>query len=154
VLGDRPHQKERLREDVNVAASQLIDFTIQGGQITEAGLRLNLNVALQYIESWLRGTGAVAIYNLMEDAATAEISRAQVWQWINSPNGVLSDGRDVTREMVHAMLPEEIDNIRALYGEANFAASKIPQAAQVFERVVTEQEFIDFLTLVAYEYLP
>ena len=153
MLGEKPHQKERLREDVNVAASQLIDFTIPGGQITEAGLRLNLNVALQYIEAWLRGAGAVAIYNLMEDAATAEISRAQVWQWINSPNGVLDDGRKVTRELVRAMLPEEVAKIRALYGEANFAASKIPQAAQVFERVVTEQHFEDFLTLVAYEYL-
>ena len=154
VLGDRPHQKEKMREDVTVNASQLIDFTIAGGQITEIGLRLNINVALQYIEAWLRGTGAVAIYNLMEDAATAEISRAQVWQWINSPNGVLDDGRKVTTEMVHAMLPEEIEKIHALYGEANFAASKIPQAAQVFERVVTEQQFEDFLTLVAYEYLP
>ena len=153
VLGDKPHQKERMREEVSVAASQLIDFAIPGGQISEAGLRLNLNVALQYIEAWLRGTGAVAIYNLMEDAATAEISRAQVWQWINSPNGVLNDGRKVTKEMVHAMLPEEIEKIRALYGEVNFAASKIPQAAQVFERVVTEKQFEDFLTLVAYEYL-
>jgi malate synthase len=153
VLGDKPHQKEKIREEVNVTASQLIDFAIPGGQITEAGLRLNLNVALQYVESWLRGTGAVAIYNLMEDAATAEISRAQVWQWINSPNGVLNDERKVTKEMVHALLPEEIEKIRTLYGEVNFAASKIPQAAQVFERVVTEQQFEDFLTLVAYEYL-
>ncbi len=153
VLGDRPHQKERMREDVNVAASQLIDFKVPGGQITEAGLRLNLNVALQYVESWLRGTGAVAIYNLMEDAATAEISRAQVWQWINSPNGVLNDGRKVTAELVHQLLPEEIDKIRQLYGEANFAASKIPQAREVFEKIVTEKQFIDFLTLVAYEYL-
>ncbi|CAG0937336.1 malate synthase [Thermoflexales bacterium] len=153
ALGDKPHQKEKMREDVTVTASQLIDFTIPGGQITEAGLRLNINVALQYIEAWLRGTGAVAIYNLMEDAATAEISRAQVWQWINSPHGVLADGRKVTVELVKQLLPEEIEKIRALYGEANFAASKIPQAAQVFERVVTEKQFQDFLTLVAYEYL-
>src|SRR5512136_1661967 len=153
VLGDRPHQKERMREDVSVTAPQLIDFTISGGQITEAGLRLNLNVALQYVESWLRGTGAAAIYNLMEDAATAEISRAQVWQRINSPKGVLADGRKVTVELVKQLLPEEIEKIRALYGEANFAASKIPQAREVFEKVVTEQQFEDFLTLVAYEYL-
>jgi malate synthase len=154
VLGDKPHQKETMREDVHVAAPQLIDFTIPGGQITEAGLRLNLNVALQYVESWLRGTGAVAIYNLMEDAATAEISRAQVWQWINSPNGVLADGRKVTVELVRQLLPEEIEKIRQLYGEANFVASKIPQAREVFEKVVTEKQFEDFLTLVAYEYLP
>jgi malate synthase len=154
VLGDKLHQKERMREDVHVAASQLIDFTIPGGQITEAGLRLNLNVALQYVESWLRGTGAVAIYNLMEDAATAEISRAQVWQWINSPHGVLADGRKVTVELVQQLLPEEIEKIRQLYGEANFVASKIPQAREVFEKVVTEKHFEDFLTLVAYEYLP
>jgi len=153
VLRDRPHQKERLRDDVHVTASQLIDFTIPGGQITEAGLRLNLNVALQYVESWLRGTGAAAIYNLMEDAATAEISRAQVWQWINSPNGVLADGRKVTTALVHALLPEEIEKIRQLYGEVNFAASKIPQAREVFEKVVTEKQFEEFLTLVAYEYL-
>jgi malate synthase len=153
VLGDRPHQKDRMRDDVKVAAAQLIDFKIPGGQITEAGLRLNVNVALQYIESWLRGTGAAAISNLMEDAATAEISRAQVWQWINSPNGVLNDGRKVTQEMVHRLLPEEIEKIRALYGEANFAASKIDRAREVFEKVVTEKEFVDFLTLVAYEEL-
>jgi len=153
VLGDKSHQKERLRKDVDVKAHQLIDFTIPGGHITEAGLRLNLNVALQYVEAWLRGTGAVAIYNLMEDAATAEISRAQVWQWINSPNGVLADGRKVTVELVKELLPQEIEKIRTLYGEANFAASKIPQAAQVFERIVTEKQFEDFLTLVAYEYL-
>ena len=76
-------------------------------------MRLNMNVALQYLEAWLDGTGAAAIYNLMEDAATAEISRAQLWQWINSPNGVLNDGRKVTKEMVHAMLPEEIEKIPA-----------------------------------------
>jgi malate synthase len=153
VLGERPHQKERRREDVQVAAAQLIDFAIPSGQITEAGLRLNLNVALQYVESWLRGTGAAAIYNLMEDAATAEISRAQVWQWINAPNGVLVDGRKVTVELVQQLLLEEIEKIRQLYGEANFTASKIPQAREVFERVVTEKQFEDFLTLVAYEYL-
>ena len=153
VLGDKPHQKERRRDEVNVTAQQLIDFTIPGGQITEAGLRLNLNVALQYIEAWLRGTGAVAIYNLMEDAATAEISRAQVWQWINSPHGVLADGRPVTVAWVKQLLREEIEKIRVLYGEANFAASKIPQAAEVFEKIVTEKQFEDFLTLVAYEYL-
>src|SRR5512136_441859 len=153
VLGDRPHQKDRMREEVDASAQQLIDFKVPGGQITEAGLRVNINVALQYVESWLRGTGAAAIYNLMEDAATAEISRAQVWQRINSPKGVLADGRKVTVELVKQLLPEEIEKIRALYGEANFAASKIPQAREVFEKVVTEQQFEDFLTLVAYEYL-
>ncbi len=85
VLGDKPHQKERMREEVNTSAKELQDFRVPGGEITEKGLRLNINVALQYIESWLRGTGAVAIYNLMEDTATAEISRAQVWQWVHSP---------------------------------------------------------------------
>lgn len=156
VLGDRPHQKDRMRDAegrVNVSAQQLIDFRVPGGQITEAGLRVNINVALRYIESWLRGTGAAAISNLMEDVATAEISRAQAWQWINSPNGVLNDGRKVTAEMVHQMLPEEIEKIRALYGEANFAVSKINQAREVFEKVVTEKQFVDFLTLVAYEQL-
>jgi malate synthase len=96
ILKDKPHQKDRLREDVNVAAADLLNFTISGAKITEAGLRLNINVGLLYIESWLQGTGAAALYNLMEDAATAEISRAQIWQWINHPTAALDDGRKIT----------------------------------------------------------
>ena len=93
ALGDKPHQKHREREDVKVTAQQLLDFHIPGGTITEAGFRQNINVALQYLEAWLRGIGAVAIYNLMEDAATAEISRAQLWQWVHHPHAVMDNGK-------------------------------------------------------------
>jgi malate synthase len=107
VLGDRDHQKDRLRRDVRVKASDLTNFTVEEGTITEEGLRLNINVAILYLESWLRGVGAAAIYNLMEDTATAEISRAQIWQWINSPEATLEDGRAITLEMVRGMVPRK-----------------------------------------------
>lgn len=152
-LGDKPHQKERLREDVVVSAEQLRDFRVPGGQITEAGLRLNLNVGILYIESWLRGNGAAAIYNLMEDAATAEISRAQVWQWIHSPNGVLADGRKVTLDLYRQWLPEELEKIKALVGDETFASGRYEEATQIFDRLVTADEFTEFLTLMAYERL-
>ena len=106
-----------------------------------------------YIESWLRGTGAVAIYNLMEDAATAEISRAQVWQWIHSPLGCTSDGRKITQMLYRSLLPEEMEKIKGLFGEQLFAAGKFDLAAQVFDRLVTAERFIDFLTPLAYEHL-
>ncbi|MBL8094025.1 MAG: malate synthase A [Anaerolineales bacterium] len=150
-LGDRPHQKERLREDVSVTAEQLRDFRIPDGRITEAGLRLNLNVGILYIESWLRGVGAAAIYNLMEDAATAEISRAQVWQWIHSSNGVLADGRKITLELYRQLLPEELDKIKALVGAEAYASGKFEVAWRLFDALVTQDTFEDFLTLGAYQ---
>ncbi|MBM4423878.1 MAG: malate synthase A [Chloroflexi bacterium] len=153
VLKDKPHQKERLRADVNVAASGLLNFTIPGGQITEAGLRLNINVALQYMDAWLRGSGAVAIYNLMEDAATAEISRAQVWQWIHHPTASLADGRKVSIDLYRQFLPEELEKIKALYGAGAYASSKIETAQALFDRLVTDDNFNEFLTLVAYDQL-
>ncbi|HET7087074.1 MAG TPA: malate synthase A [Anaerolineae bacterium] len=153
ALGDRPHQKDRLRDDVRVAAKDLIDFRVPGGSISEAGLRLNINVAVQYVESWLRGAGAAAIYNLMEDTATAEISRAQVWQWINHPTASLPDGRKVAAELVRSMLPEEMEKIRSLYGNELFAAGKFQLAGEIFERLVTAKDFAEFLTLIAYDYL-
>jgi malate synthase len=152
-LGEKPHQKERLREDVNVSAEQLRTFSVPGGQITEAGLRLNINVGILYIESWLRGNGAAAIYNLMEDAATAEISRAQVWQWLHSPNSVLNDGRKVSLELYRQIQPEELAKIRALVGEETFAAGRYAEAAQIFDALVTSDTFSEFLTLNAYERL-
>ena len=103
------------REDVKVAAADLLKFEPET-PITEKGLRLNINVAIQYIGAWLAGQGAVPIFNLMEDAATAEISRSQVWQWIRSPKGVLDDGRKITKAMVAAMIPEEMQKIRDLLG--------------------------------------
>jgi malate synthase len=107
----------RKRDDVHVTAADLVKFEPEG-PITEKGLRLNINVAIQYIGAWLAGQGAVPIFNLMEDAATAEISRSQVWQWIRSPKGKLDDGRKVTKEMVGAMIPEEMQKIRDLLGPA------------------------------------
>ena len=153
VLGDQPHQKERLREEAQVSAKDLLDFRVPGGAITEAGFRQNINVALQYLEAWLRGTGAVGIYNLMEDTATAEISRAQVWQWIHQPKAALADGRKVTTDLYRSLLPEELDKIKAMFGEANFAAGKFQLASQLFDRLVTEPDFVEFLTLIAYDHL-
>ncbi len=153
ALGDKPHQKDRLREDVHIQGPELIDFTIPGGQITEAGLRTNINVGILYLESWLRGTGAAALYNLMEDAATAEISRAQVWQWIHSPKVTLNDGRPVNTALYRSLLPEELAKIRELYGEEQFNAGKFELAEKLFDELSTSEEFCDFLTLVAYPYL-
>ncbi len=144
-----PNQIERKREDVSLAAKDLLTFEPEG-PITEKGLRLNINVGIQYIGAWLAGSGAVPIYNLMEDAATAEISRAQVWQWIRSPLGKLDDGRKVTKEMVHQMIPEEIEKIKEYRGET-YSLGRYEEAAQIFEHVATSDEFIEFLTLPAYE---
>ncbi len=153
LLGNKPHQKERRREEVRVAANDLLDFNIPGGHITEAGLRGNINVAIQYLESWLLGAGAVGIYNLMEDAATAEISRSQVWQWLHHPNAALDDGRRITPALYGALLAEEMEKIKSLAGEKRFAAGKYDVAKQLFDQLVTEKEFAEFLTLKAYEYL-
>jgi malate synthase len=153
VLGEKPHQKERMRSDVAVTAQDLTNFNIQGGQITEAGLRTNINVALLYLESWLQGIGAAAIYNLMEDTATAEISRAQVWQWINQPDGVLSDGRAITLELCRELAAEELSNIETLIGESRFASGQFTLASQLFDELISGEEFIEFLTLIAYRYL-
>jgi malate synthase len=148
----QPNQIDRLREDVRVTAADLL--RVPAGPITEKGLRTNVNVGLRYLESWLRGTGCVPIFNLMEDAATCEISRTQIWQWIRHPGGVLDDGRKVTAELFRRTLAEELDKIRADVGPEAFAAGKYDLARQIFDRVSTSDEFIDFLTLPAYEYLP
>jgi malate synthase len=137
------------RDDVLTTAADLIKFEPEQ-PITERGLRLNINVAIQYIGAWLAGQGAVPIFNLMEDAATAEISRSQVWQWIRSPKGVLDDGRKVTREMVAAMIPEEMKKIRQLLGAA-FGEGKYDDAATIFANLVDNDTFVEFLTLPAYE---
>jgi malate synthase len=137
------------REDVKVTAADLVKFEPEG-PITEKGLRLNINVAIQYIGAWLAGQGAVPIYNLMEDAATAEISRSQVWQWIRSPKGTLDDGRKVTKAMVAAMIPEEMQKIRELLGPA-FGEGKYDDAAAIFADLVNNDTFVEFLTLPAYD---
>jgi len=136
------------RADVRTSAGDLLRFEPEK-PITEKGLRLNINVAIQYIGAWLAGQGAVPIFNLMEDAATAEISRSQVWQWIRSPKGVLDDGRKVTKAMVAAMIPEEMRSIEAYLGPA-FADGRYGEAAEIFATLVNDDSFVEFLTLPAY----
>jgi malate synthase len=153
TLGEKAHQKEQLREDVQVKPKDLLDFRISGGSVSEAGLRQNISVAVQYLESWLRGTGAAAIDNLMEDTATAEISRAQVWQWLHHAGTCLADGRPVTLELFHGLMPEEVDKIKDLYGEDLFQQGKFELARGLFDELATDPHFIDFLTLKAYDRL-
>ena len=147
-----PNQIDRKREDIRVGAADILDFGPKE-PITENGLRTNISVGIQYIEAWVRGSGAVPIFNLMEDAATAEISRAQVWQWIRSPRGVLSDGRKVTKELFHAVLAEELEKIKSLVGEKQFARGKYEEAVGLFDELTTNDEFVEFLTLRGYEKL-
>src|SRR5204862_7075193 len=137
------------RADVKVSAADLLRFEPEK-PITEKGVRLNINVAIQYIGAWLAGQGAVPIFNLMEDAATAEISRSQVWQWIRSPKGVLDDGRKVTKEMVAAMLPQELAKIREYLGPA-YGEGRYEEASKIFADLVNNDSFVEFLTLPAYE---
>ncbi|HSN21530.1 MAG TPA: malate synthase A [Usitatibacter sp.] len=143
----QPNQVDRKREDVCVKAAQMLDFQPQA-PITEQGLRTNINVGLQYIGSWLGGQGCVPINHLMEDAATAEISRTQIWQWIRSPKGVLEDGRKVTLDMFRQMLAEELRKVSAMPGAFGM---KYDEAAWLLDRLVASDEFIDFLTEPAYE---
>ncbi len=150
VLGDRPNQLDRQRPDVAVTAADLLDAASAGGAVTEAGLRSNVSVALQYLEAWLRGNGAVAINNLMEDAATAEISRSQVWQWIHT--GVrLPDGTLIGPDLVHRIEDEELAVIRRSVGEHAWAQSRFDDARKLFERVALADDYADFLTTSAYE---
>ncbi len=151
ALGDAPHQKHVLRDDVVPDAQRLLDFAIPNVTISEAGFRLNISVALQYIEAWLSGQGAVAIHNLMEDAATAEISRSQLWQWIHT-GAALVDGRTVTPELYTAAADLELATIRAAWGEA-FDARRFTPARRLLDTLVTSETFAPFLTLPAYELL-
>ena len=155
VLGDRSNQVERLRDDVDVGAAELLAVDATPGDVTESGLRANVNVGIQYISSWLRGNGAAAIYGLMEDAATAEISRSQVWQWIR--HGVqLEDGRTVTAELVRDLATDELEKIRSEIGDDEwFEREGRPRESRaLFEDVaLSGEEFVEFLTLLAYEVL-
>ncbi|MEO7495643.1 MAG: malate synthase A [Massilia sp.] len=148
VLGERPNQFDKQRPDVNVTAKDLLDFKPEA-PITEAGLRYNINVGIHYLGSWLTGNGCVPIHNLMEDAATAEISRSQVWQWIRSSKGVLEDGRKVSAEMVRAMIPEELAKVKEV--APNGDSPSYARAAQIFEEMSTSDSFAEFLTLPLYE---
>ncbi|HEX8201844.1 MAG TPA: malate synthase A [Isosphaeraceae bacterium] len=146
-----PHQRHRLREDVSVGAADLL--AVPEGPITEEGLRIDVNVGLRYLESWLRGTGCVPIFNLMEDAATCEISRTQIWQWIKHPRGVLADGRRVNAGLFRAVMDEELRKIRADVGPDAFEHGRFALARDLFDAVATGEPLAEFLTLPAYEHL-
>jgi malate synthase len=153
VLGDRPNQRDKLREDVQVTAEQLLDVASTPGEVTENGLRSNISVGIQYLESWLRGNGAVGINNLMEDAATAEISRSQVWQWLH--NGVeLAGGQTVTRELVERLIEEELAAIRDRVGDEAIHQGRWADARALFTEMALADEYPEFLTLPAYERMP
>jgi malate synthase len=149
----QPNQIERKRDDVQVTARDLLAFG-PSEPITENGLRMNVSVGVQYLEAWLRGHGAVPLFNLMEDAATAEISRAQVWQWIRHPRGVLTDGRKVNRDLFRQLLDEELAKVKAQMGEERFNAGKFAVARELFDKITTDDNtFVEFLTLPGYEKL-
>ncbi|HEX5129146.1 MAG TPA: malate synthase A, partial [Usitatibacter sp.] len=147
-----PNQYDRQRPDVNVSAKDLLRFE-PGTPITEAGLRNNIQVGIQYIGSWLAGNGCVPIFNLMEDAATAEISRSQVWQWMRSPRGKLDDGRKVTRELFAELLADELGKTPSLVGAEAYAAGKYEEGARLFEALSVSDDYVEFLTLPAYQKL-
>ena len=134
VLGDKPNQVDRQRDDVEVSASDLLDLTVEGGEVTDEGLRTNVSVGIRYLESWLRGVGAAAIDNLMEDAATAEISRSQIWQWVR-----------------HGQITAE--RVREVVAGEQFEGGRFAEARELFERVALDDDFVEFLTLPAYEYI-
>jgi malate synthase len=152
ILGSNPNQLSKQRDDVHVTAEDLLAVSKTPGTITEAGLRNNISVALQYLASWLGGSGAVGIFNLMEDAATAEISRSQIWQWIHN-DVPLDDGRLVTQDLTERLIDEELSKIRAATG-AGFDAERYGQAVALFTEVALADNFADFLTIPAYERMP
>ena len=153
-MGDRANQIDRQRPEVASTAKDLLDLRVPGGEITEAGLRGNVSVGIQYIESWLRGAGAAAIFNLMEDAATAEISRSQIWQWVHH-GAALADGRQITPELLHQIEVEELAKVR----EPSAPARRPSTLAATQRRRSCSKpspwssEFVEFLTLPAYEHL-
>jgi malate synthase len=141
----QPNQYDRQRPDVNVSAKDLLSFRPEK-PITETGLRNNISVGIQYLGAWLDGNGCVPVFNLMEDAATAEISRSQIWQWIRSPKGVLEDGRKVTAGLFKKLLDEELAKIKAGDGEGRY-----DEGAALFEKITTDDNYVEFLTLPAYK---
>jgi malate synthase len=146
VLGDKPNQKAKLRDDVQVTADEILDVRVPGGTITEAGVRLNISVALQYLNAWLNGNGAAAINNLMEDAATAEISRSQLWQWLNNGD-TLDDGRAITAELYTQLRTEELAKL------GGSAQERYEESTELLDNLVLSREFVEFLTFPAYELL-
>ena len=154
VLGDRPNQLDRRRDDVDVSADHLLNVPATPGEVTEEGLRSNVNVGIQYISSWLRGNGAAGIYGLMEDAATAEIARGQVWQWIHHGTS-LDNGRRITPELVRELETAELEKIRSEIGDDGwfYSEGRPDLSRELFESVALADEFVEFLTLPAYERL-
>ena len=152
VLGERPNQLERLREDVVPDEAALLSIPDTPGEITDAGVRTNVSVGVRYLDSWLHGVGAAAIDNLMEDAATAEISRSQIWQWVDA-GVVLEDGTKVTAELVRQLAAEDLAAVRDEAGEEAFAAGRWQQAHDLLLQVALDADYAEFLTLPAYELL-
>jgi malate synthase len=152
VLGRRANQLDRQRDDVQVAAQDLLDIQSTPGEITEEGLRNDVSVVIQYLANWLTGNGAAAIFNLMEDTATSEIARSQVWQWLRH-GARLAEGEQVTRQLVRRIEDEELEKIRGAVGDEVFARGRPDDARAVFEQTALADEFVEFLTLPAYEYL-
>jgi len=148
-LKDKPHQKERRREDLTVSSQDILSTTIQGSAITRAGVSADIDVALQYIESWLRGVGAAGIHNLMEDAATAEIARAQLWQWLWNQTK-LADGTLVSTELYQELKNGLLQKLRQSQQNAD---QRFNESAEILDKLVLNREFIDFLTVAAYDYL-
>jgi malate synthase len=152
VLGERPNQLERQRDDVDVSARELLDIEATPGDSTEEGLRNDVSVGIQYLSHWLLGQGAAGIFNMMEDAATSEIARSQVWQWRR--HGVrLKEGPQVTSEFVRAVIDEELEKIREAVGDEIYAKSRPDDARVLFEQVAVSEELVEFLTLPAYDYI-
>ncbi|GER91841.1 malate synthase [Dictyobacter vulcani] len=151
ALMPQANQVQRKREDVHVSAADLLQMP--AGSITEAGLRNNISVSLQYLEAWLRGNGCVPINHLMEDAATVEISRAQIWQWINHPGGILNDGRRITIDMFRQFLQEEQIRLQDNIGRQEYAARPFTAAGTILDQIISDKNFIEFLTIPAYAYI-
>jgi len=146
-----PNQINEKRPDVNPTADDLLEKP--EGNITEDGFRNNISVGVQYLAAWLAGRGAVPIFGLMEDTATAEISRAQVWQWIHNEKGVFDDGTEVTEELFRQVLSEELEKIKDIVGEERYKNDEFGKAAELFDRISTDDDFVEFLTYPGYEYL-
>jgi malate synthase len=146
----KPNQYDKQRPDVQVSARDLLDFQPEK-PITESGLRNNISVGIQYLGAWLSGNGCVPVFHLMEDAATAEIARSQIWQWIRSPKGVLEDGRKVTKDLFRSLLAEELPKVKTHLGEKAWNAGRYEEAARLFDRITADDQFVEFLTLPAYE---
>ncbi|MEN8239489.1 MAG: malate synthase A [Actinomycetota bacterium] len=152
ILSEAPNQLSKQRPDVSVAADDLMRFEVPDGRITEGGVRQNVDVAIQYLASWLRGVGAAAIYNLMEDAATAEISRSQIWQWVHSAS-TTDHGTSITPAYIRKIADEETERLRSELGHSVYDASRFEEARSLLETVALSEEFPDFLTLPAYDVL-